>query len=111
MPKVPSPAVVAARLHARRFALSSVAVAALTLGSLGFTSALAHAQFSRGNPFAPPAAKTFYAPDRDYDLQHLAVTLNVDYPKRTFEGTTVNTVAPLRKEGLTKFRFHCGKNV
>jgi aminopeptidase N len=96
----------AAFRRASRLAVSSLALA-LTFGVLAPLPAFAQ----RGNPFQPPSAKVFYAPDRDYDLQHVAVTLNVDYPKRAFEGSVVNTVAPLRKEGLTKFRFHAGKDL
>jgi aminopeptidase N len=60
------------------------------------------------NPFLPPSAHVFYAPDRDYDLQHTAVTLTIDYPKRAFDGVVINTLAPLRADGLTSLRFHCG---
>jgi aminopeptidase N len=94
----------------RRASLLVVPLAALTLSTLTFAKE-ANAQIGRGNPFQAPAARVTYAPDRDYDLQHLSVTLNIDYPKRTFEGTAVNTVAPLRKEGLKEFKFHCGKSL
>ncbi len=60
------------------------------------------------NPFLPPLAKLTYAPDRDYDLQHLAVTLDVNYAKRTFRGTAANTLAPLRAGGLRLIRLHAG---
>ena len=62
------------------------------------------------NPFAPPQATLHYAPDRDYDLVHLAVTLNIDYPHRTFTGLAVNRVSALH-DGLKILTFHCGKNV
>ena len=68
------------------------------------------AQQARPNPFAPPLAKVQYAPDRDYDLQHVALDLDVDYAKRAFRGVVVNTLAPLR-DGLTTIRLHCGANL
>ena len=62
------------------------------------------------SPFTLPQAKVQYAPDRDYDLQHISVDLTVDYAKRSFQGVVVNTLAPLR-EGLTTVRFDCGENL
>ena len=60
------------------------------------------------NPFLPPSAKITYAPDRDYDLKHLKVVLSVDYDKKTFSGTSYNTLAPLRQDGLTKVKLNAG---
>ena len=65
---------------------------------------------ARGSNFFA-RSRVIYAPDRDYDLRHVAVTLNVDYPNRRFTGEVVNTVAPLRSEGLTTLRFFCGGGV
>lgn len=62
------------------------------------------------NPFAPPQAAVHYAPDRDYDLDHIALTLDVDYPHRAFTGTVVNRVKALH-DGVQKLLFHCGKNL
>ena len=62
------------------------------------------------NPFAPPAAKLQYAPDRDFDLQHVKVELDINWPGRKFTGASTNTVAPLR-DGLSVLRFHAGKNL
>ena len=71
----------------------------------------ANAQRGRGgNPFAAPNAKLQYAPDRDYDLQNLAVELKVDYPKLAFEGVATNNFAPLR-DGLSTVRLDCGTNL
>jgi aminopeptidase N len=64
------------------------------------------------NPFAPPRAKVQYAPDRDYDLLHVALDLKVDYPRFAFQGVVVNTLAPLRDDlSRTGIRFHCGANL
>jgi aminopeptidase N len=68
------------------------------------------AQQARPNPFAPPLAKVQYAPNRDYDLQHVALDLDVDYAKRAFRAVVVNTLAPLR-DGLTTIRLDCGANL
>jgi aminopeptidase N len=65
------------------------------------------AQTPTANPFASPAAKMQYAPDRDYDLLHVAVDLNVDYAKYSFKGIVVNTISPLRDD-LTSVTFSCG---
>jgi aminopeptidase N len=62
------------------------------------------------SPFAPPNAKMHFALDRTYDLQHVKIDLDVDYPSRKFTGTVVNTVAPLRS-GLTELMFHAGKGL
>ena len=68
----------------------------------------ARAQVS--SPFSPPAATVQRAPDRDYDLKHVAVTLDVQYEARTFSGTSLNTLAPLRS-GLKTIRLHAGKDL
>ena len=59
------------------------------------------------NPFAPPAATIHYAPDRTCDLQHVSVTLDVDYPTRTYTGHAVNTFVALRS-GLTEIVMNAG---
>lgn len=74
-------------------------------------SAYAQGQARQQNPFKPPLAKVFYAPDRDFDLKHLAVTLKIDYPNRTIGGVAVNTLSPLRPGGLQTVRLHCGKQL
>ncbi|WP_395088537.1 M1 family aminopeptidase [Armatimonas sp.] len=83
----------------------------LALAALGLATVPALAQRGGGgNPFAPPAAKLQYAPDRDFDLQHLKVELDIDWPGRKFTGASTNTVAPLRP-GLSVLHFHAGKNI
>ena len=59
------------------------------------------------NPFAPPAATVHYAPDRTCDLLHVAVSLDIDYPNRTYTGKAVNTLSPLRS-GLTEIYLNAG---
>jgi aminopeptidase N len=59
------------------------------------------------NPFRSPAATVHNAPERDYDLKHLAVTLNMDTGKRSFTGIAVNTLSPL-KAALPIVRLNCG---
>jgi aminopeptidase N len=77
---------------------------------LGASLPPGQAQSPPDSPFAPPRATLHYAPDRDYDLVHIALDLNVDYAKRAFQGVVVNTLAPLR-DGLTTIRFDCGANL
>lgn len=91
-----------------RSSFSSLLAAFASLG-LAAHPALAQ-RFGGGNPFAPPAAQLQYAPDRDFDLQHVKVELDIDWPNRKFTGASTNTVAPLRA-GLTQLRFHAGKNI
>ncbi len=81
--------------------------AASALFLLGSTLAFAQAPPS---PFSPPNATLHYAPDRDYDLVHLALNFTVDYPHRTFSGVVVNRVAALH-DGVNILTFHCGKNL
>jgi aminopeptidase N len=80
------------------FVLASVAVFGLPM----------HAQAQRPSPFQPPQAKVFYAPDRMFDLKHVAVTLDIDYPNRTIRGSAANTLSPLFG-GLDKIVLDCGK--
>jgi len=92
--------------------LSGTAVCAVAVSLLlGLSRSPSRAQDGgdeQGNPFQPPRATIHYAPYRDYDLKHVAVTLNVDYAKGMIEGTAVNTLAPLRADGLRKIRLNCG---
>jgi aminopeptidase N len=62
------------------------------------------------SPFAPPNATVHYAPDRDYDLMHLALDLKIDYPNRQFAGTVVNQISALH-DGLKTIKLHCAKNL
>jgi aminopeptidase N len=73
------------------------------LSCLLFVSAL-----SAQSPFEPPQAKLQYAPDRQFDLQHVKVVLSVDYANRTISGHSENTVAPFA-DGLTTLTLHCGE--
>ncbi len=57
-----------------------------------------------------PRDRLQYAPDRDYDLQHIAADLTINYVEHSFQGTVVNTLAPLR-EGVTTIQFDCGENL
>jgi aminopeptidase N len=90
--------------------LSVFGVATLASGTAAFAQAQPGpaAPEAQQNPFLPPNAKVFYAPDRDYDLLHVAVNLVIDYPKRAFDGEVTNTLTPLRADGLTNLRFNCG---
>lgn len=83
----------------------SILFATAFLGIAG----MAQAQFQRagGNPFAPPSASLHYALDRDYDLQHLSVDIDVNYGKLTITGACVNTLAPLRS-GVKVIRLMAG---
>lgn len=81
-------------MHRSRF--STYAFLAF-FGSLLALSPLASAQVGLpGNPFAAPAAKLQYAPDRDYDLLNVQVDIQVDYPNRQIRGVSRNTLTPLR---------------
>ncbi|MDQ2986881.1 MAG: M1 family metallopeptidase [Armatimonadota bacterium] len=60
------------------------------------------------SPFEPPQAKIQFAPDRQFDLQHVKVSLSVDYPNRSISGYSENTIAPF-SDGLATLDFHCGE--
>jgi aminopeptidase N len=64
----------------------------------------------RPNPFQPPAAKLQFAPNRQFDLQHIVVRLDVDPKIRVFTGTSANLVSPLRA-GLTELMLHAGEKL
>ncbi|MBC8101372.1 MAG: HEAT repeat domain-containing protein [Cytophagales bacterium] len=96
------------RLSPCRRAPLSLAAATVLIAVFGITRpAQAQAGGRAANPFAPPQATVQTAPQRDYDLQHLAVTLTVNAAQRTFTGTAVNTLTPLRGS-LPVVRLHCG---
>jgi hypothetical protein len=67
-----------------------------------------HAQPAQvaANASVQPGAKIQYAPDRDYDLQHVLLDLDINWEKRAFHGLVTHTLAPLRK-GLATVRLHC----
>ena len=81
----------------------------MPLGTL-LTAVLLLQRPRTGNPFTPPGATMHYAPDRTCDLLNLDVTLDVDYPNKTFTGRVVNTLSPLRS-GLTEIMLHAGKDL
>lgn len=70
--------------------------------------ALGSSALAQNNPFAPPRATLHYSPDRTCDLIHVDVDIDIDYPNRTYSGTTTNTLAPLRN-GLKEIVLHAGK--
>ena len=81
-----------------------------TLFLLGTSFAFAQTPTApKPGPFDPPNATLHYAPDRDYDLMHIALDLNIDYPHRAFTGIVVNRVAALH-DGVKILIFHCGPN-
>jgi len=57
-----------------------------------------------------PESKMQYAPDRDYDLQHVALRLKVDYAKLAFDGQVENSLIPLRG-ALDSITLQCGANL
>ncbi|MEO7454050.1 MAG: M1 family metallopeptidase [Fimbriimonadales bacterium] len=71
-------------------------------------AALACAQALAQNPFQPPQAKIQYAPDRQFDLQHVRVVLTVDYANRGISGYSENTISPF-SDGLPSIDLHCGE--
>jgi aminopeptidase N len=56
---------------------------------------------------SPPPAQIQYAPKSDYDLQHIALDMHVDYTRLSFQATVISTLAPLH-DGLTTITFSCG---
>jgi aminopeptidase N len=75
---------------------------------LTVAAGLAPAQATRPAPQA--ASRVQYAPDRDYDLIHVAVDLTLDYQQREFHGVVTHTLAPLRDE-LKTIKLDCGQNL
>src|SRR5579871_2664799 len=78
---------------------------ALWLGLLA-----AHGQPPVCRTWDAPAARAHDTTDHGYDLTHIALHLDVDYPHLVFRGVVVNTLTPLR-EGLASVDFHCGENL
>jgi aminopeptidase N len=75
---------------------------------LGLSAARGQEPVSR--PVDAAGAQSRYAPDHAYDLIHVALDLDVDYPHLAFRGVVVNTLTPLR-ENLASVAFHCGENL
>ena len=83
-----------------------------TLAFLGLACLLPSAysqggSFGAKNPFSAPDAKVQYAPNRTYDLLHLELDFDVDYPNRLVTAKSINTLIALQ-DGTTQFRFHAG---
>lgn len=81
-----------------------------------FTLTLAATVLAQGgsvgirSPFSAPAAKYQYAPDRMYDLEHVLLEFDVDYPNRAFKAKATDTVSAL-KDGTSELRFHASEGV
>lgn len=76
------------------------------IASLGMAGLSAVGQGQQNpNSFAPT-----YAPDREYDLLHLKVVLDVNEKDRTFTGESFNTICPL-VQTLTTAKFHVGQGL
>src|SRR6185436_10240939 len=69
----------------------ALAVLALLLAGLGGAG-------RADERFAAPDTAPQYMPDRDYDLLHLRLDLDLDWEKRTVSGTATNTLTPLRPQ-------------
>jgi len=89
------------RIAPRRLSVGSL----LAVASVSIVSSLG-AQQPTSHPFAPPEAQLRHTPQHDYDLVHVALTLVIDEPRKTFRGTVVNTIVPARG-GLPTIIFHC----
>jgi aminopeptidase N len=70
----------------------------------------AFAQFASGEDFTAPNASFHYAPDRDYDLTHMDVTIGVNWSSRSFSGDVIETLAPLR-DGFDQIVLDAGENL
>lgn len=69
--------------------------------------AIASIAAAQRNPFAPPGATMHYAPDRAFDLQNLAIEIDIDYANKTIHGKTVNSMQCLRS-GTSDVLLHAG---
>lgn len=78
----------------------------LCVAGLLFASCFALAQADDRFDKAEPK----YAPDRQFDLIHVAVTLDVDWPKRTFTGSSTNSVK-LLADVQSEIRLHAGQRL
>lgn len=59
---------------------------------------------SKYKPFVLPGAKVHYARDREFDIQHVKLDLNVDPEKKKLEGTVHITVTPI-VDNVTRLEF------
>lgn len=64
---------------------------------------------TRENPFGPQQTVKL-APTRTFDLLDLDVTLDTNWADRSFRGTAINTLAPLRS-GLRELRLMAGEEL
>ncbi|MCS6776445.1 MAG: M1 family aminopeptidase [Chloroherpetonaceae bacterium] len=62
------------------------------------------------NPFAAPIARYQYARDRNYDVRHMRVVLQVHPAQRTFQGSVTHFLAALR-EDLRDIVLDAGSNL
>jgi hypothetical protein len=77
-------------------ALAALGITALAVLVPGSGGERAGAGTAKGQPLQAPAATIQNAPARDYDLQHLAVTLTINPANRSFSGSSTNTLTPLK---------------
>ncbi|HMS56976.1 MAG TPA: M1 family aminopeptidase [Fimbriimonadaceae bacterium] len=64
----------------------------------------------QANPFLPPRATYRVAPNRQFDLQHVLINIDVDEPTRTVKGHSENTLT-LIKSGVENLVLHAGKGM
>ena len=83
------------------------ATSILVLGLAIASGSLAQGGTQLQNPFAPPSASLHYALDRSCDLLNVDINIDIDYPNRTFKGTVVNSMSPLRN-GLKEIMLMAG---
>lgn len=69
-------------------------------------ASLSSITFQQTSPFEPPNAKLQLEPKSNYDLQHVAVNLDIDYPNRTINGSSVNRIK-FMEDGATKVKLDC----
>lgn len=63
-----------------------------------------------GNPFSPTQTKPKYERSRDYDMQNISLHIKLNWEKKTFSGTVLHTLAPLR-DGLKELVFDAGSDL
>ncbi len=95
---------VRAKFTARYHLLGITAVVCLLLAGGPNT---ATPQLPRSNPFSPTSIPAKYERSRDYDLLNVLLRLSVDWNGKTFGGSVVHTLAPLR-DGLSDLKFDAG---
>ena len=79
----------------------------LDIGHCGRTSG-ALADFANDKKFARPGSKPFYAPDQNFDAEHILLELDIDFAREVMSGKCTSTVSAIN-DRAREVKFHAAQ--